>query len=106
MYTNNFFMKQGLMEAVRTMLLKAEHRKCARHIYANFKKKWNSLHYKSLFWGDASTTVQSKFYLKMNLIRNMDQEAKQWLVDWNPNSWSRCFFKMDKGCAAFENGIS
>ena len=107
MYTNNIFvMKQGLMEAVRTMLPHAEHRQCARHIYANFKKKWNSLHYKSLFWGAAGTTIQSKFYSKMNLIGNMDQEAKQWLVDRNPSSWSRCFFKMDRGCAAFENGIS
>ncbi|GKA52061.1 60S ribosomal protein L34 [Tanacetum coccineum] len=32
---------KGLMEVVRTMLPYAEHRQCARHIYANFKKKWN-----------------------------------------------------------------
>nr|GEV59723.1 hypothetical protein [Tanacetum cinerariifolium] len=42
----------------------------------------------------------------MNLIGNIDLEAKQWLVDRNPNSWCRAFFKMDRGCAAYENGIS
>lgn len=94
------------MEAIRRMLPHAEHRQCARHIYANFKKKWNGLHFKSLFWGAASTTIQHVFYNKMNLIGNIDPEAKQWLVDRNPNTWCRAFLKMDRGCAAYENGIS
>ena len=94
------------MQGVKTMLPHAEHRQCARHIYANFKKKWNGLHYKSLFWGAASTTLQHVFYDKMNLIGNIDPEAKQWLVDRDPNTWCRAFFKMDRGCAAYENGIS
>ncbi|GJW38904.1 RNA-directed DNA polymerase, eukaryota, reverse transcriptase zinc-binding domain protein [Tanacetum coccineum] len=41
---------KGLIEVVKELLPDAEHRLCARHIYANFKKKWNGLHYKSLFW--------------------------------------------------------
>ncbi|GJZ27994.1 60S ribosomal protein L34 [Tanacetum coccineum] len=97
---------KGLMEAVKNLLPYAEHRQCARHIYANFKKKWNGLHFKSLFWLAATTTIQHTFYSKMNLIGNIDPEAKQWLVDRNPNNWCRDFFKMDKGCAAYENGIS
>ncbi|GJT51646.1 60S ribosomal protein L34 [Tanacetum coccineum] len=96
----------GLMESVKNLLPHAEHRQCARHIYANFKKKWNGLHFKSLFWLAATTTIQHTFYSKMNLIGNIDPEAKQWLVDRNPNSWCRAFFKMDRGCAAYENGIS
>ncbi|GKB65532.1 60S ribosomal protein L34 [Tanacetum coccineum] len=66
----------------------------------------NGLHFKSLFWLAATTTIQHTFYSKMNLIGNIDPEAKQWLVDRNPNSWCRAFFKMDRGCAAYENGIS
>ncbi|GJT98466.1 multidrug resistance-associated protein 5 [Tanacetum coccineum] len=97
---------KGLMESVKNLLPHAEHRQCARHIYANFKKKWNGLHFKSLFWLAATTTIQHTFYSKMNLIGNIDPEAKQWLVDRNPNSWCRAFFKMDRGCAAYENGIS
>lgn len=64
------------------------------------------MHFKCLFWGVASTIVQHQFYSKMNLIGNIDPEAKQWLVDRNPNSWCRAFFKMDRGCATYENGIS
>ncbi|GKA47947.1 hypothetical protein Tco_0740905, partial [Tanacetum coccineum] len=32
----------GLQEAVREWLPMAEHRQCARHIYANLKKKWSA----------------------------------------------------------------
>ncbi|GJV94740.1 60S ribosomal protein L34 [Tanacetum coccineum] len=96
---------KGLMEAVKNLLPYAEHRQCARHIYANFKKKWNGLHFKSLFWGAATSTVQHNFYTKLNLIGNIDPKAKQWLVDRNPNNLCRAFFKMDKGCEAYENGI-
>ncbi|GKB10129.1 peptidyl-prolyl cis-trans isomerase CYP37, chloroplastic [Tanacetum coccineum] len=71
---------KGLMEVVHTMLPYAKHRQCARHIYANFKKKWNGLHYKFLLRG---------------VVGNI-----------NPNSWCKAFFKMDKGCRAYENGIS
>nr|GFB58111.1 splicing factor [Tanacetum cinerariifolium] len=57
-------------------------------------------------WRAAASTVLHNFYSKMNLIGNIDPEAKQWLVDRNPNSWCRAFFKMDSSCAAYENGIS
>ncbi|GKD07676.1 hypothetical protein Tco_1187361 [Tanacetum coccineum] len=70
---------KGLMEVVHTMLPYAKHMQCARHIYANFKKKWNGLHYKFLLGGAVGN-------------RNL-------------NSWSKSFFKMDKGCRAYENGI-
>nr|GEW72521.1 hypothetical protein CTI12_AA159120 [Tanacetum cinerariifolium] len=49
---------KGLVEAVNELLPHAEHRLCARHIYANFKNKWNGLHYKSLFWDAAASTLE------------------------------------------------
>nr|GEV44087.1 hypothetical protein [Tanacetum cinerariifolium] len=55
--------------------------------------------------GAAASTIQHNFYSKMNLFGNIDPEAKQCLVDRNPNSWCRAFFKMDRGCAAYKNGI-
>ncbi|GJX31821.1 hypothetical protein Tco_0241676 [Tanacetum coccineum] len=98
---------KGLMESVKNLFATMQSIGMLQAIiYANFKKKWNGLHFKSLFWLAATTTIQHTFYSKMNLIGNIDPEAKQWLVDRNPNSWCRAFFKMDRGCAAYENGIS
>ncbi|GKD76894.1 hypothetical protein Tco_1339515 [Tanacetum coccineum] len=60
---------KGLKEAVREWLPLAEHRQCARHIYANLKKSWPGLHFKSLFWGAASATLKHVFDEKMKLLR-------------------------------------
>ncbi|GJU93162.1 splicing factor [Tanacetum coccineum] len=49
---------KGLIKAVKELLLNDEHRLCTRHIYVNFKKKWNGLHYKSLFWGAETSTLE------------------------------------------------
>ncbi|GJY15940.1 ribonuclease H-like domain-containing protein [Tanacetum coccineum] len=45
---------KGLIDAVNDWLPEAEHKKCTRHIYANFKKKFSGLQYQRLFWAAAS----------------------------------------------------
>ncbi|GJV40326.1 hypothetical protein Tco_1418766 [Tanacetum coccineum] len=52
---------KGLKEAVREWLPLAEHRQCVRHIYANLKKSWPGLHFKSLFGGQASSTLKQSW---------------------------------------------
>ncbi|GJU33143.1 hypothetical protein Tco_1176732 [Tanacetum coccineum] len=66
---------KGLIEAVKTWLPQAEHRHCTRHLYANFKKKWTGLHYKRLFWGAATSTIEQDFTSKMREIRALDEGA-------------------------------
>ncbi|GJT81344.1 hypothetical protein Tco_1055686 [Tanacetum coccineum] len=90
-------------KAVKELLPHAEHRLCARHIYANFKKKWNGLHYKSLFWGVATSTLEVYFKHKMELIKNIDPLAYDRLMERDPKAWCRAYFQMDRSCAAFEN---
>ncbi|WOK97969.1 hypothetical protein Cni_G06677 [Canna indica] len=42
--------EKGLEHALLERVPFAEHRNCARHLYANWKKKFNGHYYKSLFW--------------------------------------------------------
>ena len=58
-----------------------------------------------LFWQAASTSVQDKFYSKMEELKVVNQEAYDYLIQRNPNSWSRAFFSVDSKCPNFENGI-
>lgn len=99
-------MNQGLLDAVSDWLPQAEHRKCTRHLYANFKKKFTGVHYQRLFWTAASSTLEQQFEFYMEQIKQIDQNAYDYLIKRNPNSWSRAFFQLDRKCAAFENGIS
>ncbi|GJR17926.1 hypothetical protein Tco_0966453 [Tanacetum coccineum] len=75
---------KGLIEAVRTWLPQAEHRHCTRHMYANFKRKWSGLHYKRLFWGAATSTIEQGFVNKMKEIRQLDEEAFKYLMERDP----------------------
>ena len=97
---------QGLLDGVSDWLPHAEHRRCTRHVFANFKKKFSGLQFQRLFWMAASSTLEPQFYLYMESIKQLDQKAYDYLVARNPNSWSRAFFEMDRRCASFENGIS
>ncbi|GJU98161.1 hypothetical protein Tco_1327432 [Tanacetum coccineum] len=97
---------KGLIDAVNDWLPEAEHRKCTRHIYANFKKKYSGLQYQRLFWAAASCTLEQQFLQIMDQIKLLDANAYDYLIQRDPNSWSRAFFEMDRRCATFENGIS
>lgn len=97
---------QGLIESVRTWLRQAEHRHCTRHLYANFKRKWSGLEYKSLFWGAATSTIEQAFTRRINAIKDLDAEAFQYLIKREPARWCKAFFETGGSCASFENGIS
>ncbi|XP_052623735.1 uncharacterized protein LOC128129082 [Lactuca sativa] len=48
---------KGLVEAVKERVPAAEHRQCARHICANFQKRFKGQIFKKLFWRAARSTV-------------------------------------------------
>lgn len=96
---------KGLLDAVGEFLPHAEHRKCTRHVFANFKRKFSGVELQALFWQAASTTLENKFYTKMDEIKQLSPEAYDYLLQRDPNSWSRAFFSLETKCASFENGI-
>ena len=97
---------QGIIEAAKDVMPLAEHRQCARHIYANFRKKFTGVLFRNLFWKAAKASYPAKFEQIMTCIKQNSKEAHKHLMDRNPESWSRAFFKTDRCCDAVENGIS
>nr|XP_043633238.1 uncharacterized protein LOC122604409 [Erigeron canadensis] len=96
----------GLIEAVKDMLPYEEHRHCARHIYENFRKRFSGLHFRSMFWAASKACYPVLFEKAMRDISLTDPLAYQYLMDRNPKSWSRAFFKLHRGCDSVENGFS
>ncbi|GJW52365.1 hypothetical protein Tco_0093716 [Tanacetum coccineum] len=86
-------------ESVADWLPNAEHKQCARYIYANFKKRWSGLHFKRLFGVLLQHQWSQSFCKKIEEIKMLDDKAHEWLVERNPNSWYGC-------STAFKNGIS
>ena len=97
---------QGLVEAAKEVMPLAEHRQCARHIYANFRKKYTGLEYRTLFWKAAKATYPTRFEKVMQQIQAISKDAHKYLMDRHPETWSRAYFNTDRACDAVENGIS
>lgn len=83
-----------------------DHRQCARHVYANFKKSYNGLDYKRMFWGASLSTTEASFLAAMDELKEMNVNAYEHLMQRNPQSWCRAFYPGGRACEAVENGIS
>ena len=95
------------MEAVKERAPSCEHRQCARHIFANFKKKgFTGVEHRRLFWRAAKATTEPSFSSYMREICAMSVEAYDHLIERDPNTWCRAFFEPERCCDAVENGIS
>ncbi|CAI9296245.1 unnamed protein product [Lactuca saligna] len=97
---------KGLLEATKEVLPYVEHRKCARHIYANFRKVYSGIQSRNLFWKAAKSTVEGEFKNHMDEIRQISPGAYEHLMVREPNTWCMAFFSIGLACEAVENGIA
>ncbi|XP_023737311.2 uncharacterized protein LOC111885278 [Lactuca sativa] len=97
---------KGLLEDVKEVLPIAEHRQCARHIVANFRKRFSGVHYENMFWKASKASNEPLFNAAMKEIQVLNPAAYDYLMETNPKYWSRAFFQEGKMCDAVENGLS
>ncbi|CAI9288541.1 unnamed protein product [Lactuca saligna] len=97
---------KGLLEAVKERVPAAEHRQCARHICANFLKRFKGQVFKKILWYAVAATTPAKFEQHMNEIKKLEPLAYDHLMERDPKTWSKAFFQTDRACDAYENGIS
>ncbi|GJZ98932.1 multidrug resistance-associated protein 5 [Tanacetum coccineum] len=68
---------KGIIEAAKDVMPLAEHRQCARHIYAKFRKKFTGVQFRSLFWQAAKATYPAKFEKIMQEIKDLRHRSTQ-----------------------------
>ncbi|XP_048604289.1 uncharacterized protein BNAC02G41020D isoform X1 [Brassica napus] len=99
--------KKGLVHAIQLELPDAEHRMCARHIYANWKKLgFARSEFKSLFWGVAYSYTEGEYEEKLNLLEAYNVVAHQELLKTDPKRWCRAYFRVDSHCPDVHNNLS
>ncbi|KAK6803358.1 hypothetical protein RDI58_001142 [Solanum bulbocastanum] len=64
-------MQKGLLEAVRTILPEAHQRYCARHIEANWCKRWGKGELKKLLWWAAWSSFTEEFEDQLQKIKEI-----------------------------------
>ncbi|GJZ87367.1 hypothetical protein Tco_0658977 [Tanacetum coccineum] len=97
---------KGIIQVVKRVVPNVEHRLCARHIYANFCKKYGGVVFRNLFWAASKTTNHDKWVHIMGQLKEVNEEAHQYLMEREPKLWCRSFFKVGVDCDAVENGLS
>nr|GEW83598.1 multidrug resistance-associated protein 5 [Tanacetum cinerariifolium] len=97
--------KQGWLEAVVDCLPNAEHKQCAKHIMPISKRDGVGYSLRGFFRVLLQHLWSQSFCKKKEEIKILGENAHEWLVERNPNSWCRAYSKMDRYSAAFENGI-
>ena len=85
-------MYQGLTAAVRELLPEVEHRWCARHIYANWSKKFSGAVYCEKFWKCAWSTFEERFKDNLDSLGEKDPRAAEIVLTYPPPTWVRAYF--------------
>ena len=95
-----------MKNAIDENLPAAEHRCCARHIHANWKKNHPGNALKNAFWRAAKASTVADFNKVMDEIRCISPFAYDDLLKTNPKYWSRAYFKTLTHCDVVDNNIS
>nr|KAJ0205312.1 hypothetical protein LSAT_V11C500238060 [Lactuca sativa] len=76
-----------LLKTVKEVLPIVKHRQCERHIVANFRKRFN---------GASKASTKPLFNVAMKEIQVLNPAVYDYLMETNPKSWSRAFFKKER----------
>ena len=84
--------QKGLVESISQFLPRAQHRLCARHVYANLRKKYKGVKYRDIFWRIAKSSTEVEFDMNKKAMEQFDPNAWKFLEEKNPEQWCRLFF--------------
>ncbi|WVZ64352.1 LOW QUALITY PROTEIN: hypothetical protein U9M48_013885 [Paspalum notatum var. saurae] len=97
--------QKGLLKAVTELAPNAEHRMCARHIYANWRKKHTDKELQKKWWGCAKASCRTLFNLRRALLAQETPEGARDMMKTSPEHWSRAFFKLGSNCDSVDNNL-
>ena len=89
-----------------SILPSAEHKCCATHIYANWRKKHKGAMFKRVFWAAAKCCTTTSFDEAMENLKTLSREAHKDLMTQNPKYWSKAFFSTTSKCDIVDNNLS
>ena len=90
---------------MRDYLPRAQHRMCARHIYANWRKKHRDHELQKRFWAIAKSCNREDFnYNRAKLAQKTPEGAKD-IIRTEPKHWARFFFLPGSKCESVDNNL-
>lgn len=100
-----FMFMQGILNAIEKCAPEAEHRNCARHIYANWKRHFPDKQYQKKFWRCAKAPCRMLFNLARAKLVQVTQAGAQAILNTHPQHWSRAWFRLGSNCDSVDNNM-
>ncbi|XP_065871745.1 uncharacterized protein [Euphorbia lathyris] len=99
-------MLKGLIPAIKEIMTAAEHRECARHILANWAKKWRGVERRNVFWRVAKSTFEAEFKDWLEELSKLGENIVPQLLTYEKEKWCKVYFNTDTKCDSVDNNIS
>jgi hypothetical protein len=97
--------KRGILKAVSYRAPQAEHRKCVRHIYANWKQHFSDKEWQKKFWRCAKAPCVMLFNHARERLASETREGAQAILNTHPQHWSRAWFRLGSNCDSVDNNL-
>ncbi|KAK8999555.1 hypothetical protein V6N11_070716 [Hibiscus sabdariffa] len=98
--------QKGLVPVINEFFPLLKHRMCARHIYANWHKKWKWMNRKIQFWNCVRSTFVEDFDDQLKILEGMRLTSTNGLLGIPPQHWSRAYFIGESKCDVVDNNLS
>ncbi|KAL3498355.1 hypothetical protein ACH5RR_041087 [Cinchona calisaya] len=96
---------KGLIDSIEELFPGVEHRYCVRHMYANFKLRFEEKHLRDIMWAEARAYAPDKFEEYMRQMQAISPEAYAWLSEIPRHLWARHTFSPRAKCDLLSNNI-
>ncbi|KAL2928614.1 RAP domain-containing protein chloroplastic, partial [Bienertia sinuspersici] len=97
---------KSILAAVSKVLPKAEHRHCARHIYAHWHKTFRGDEFKQLFWRAAKAYNMADFNDALEDMGKVNSQSVDAFKSYNPRLFCRAFMNTDMKVDVIVNNLA
>lgn len=97
---------KAILHAVSIVLPQAEHRHCARHIYAHWHKTYKGDEFKLLFWKIAKAYNMTDYEDALQELKNIDDDAATAFVSYKPPLFCRAYMDPSIKSDAITNNMA
>nr|XP_023879058.1 uncharacterized protein LOC111991514 [Quercus suber] len=98
--------QKRLIPAMEMLFLTMEYRFCVKHIYNNFKLKFKGSELKATLWRCAAATTVREFEKRMQELKKLDREAREYVADIQPTQWTKSHFILRAISDCYVNNLS
>lgn len=97
--------QKELLNVVSDLIPNAKHRLCARHIYANWRKKYPNKKLQKKWWRCAKSSCKTQFNYNRAVLDQETPEGARDMKNTTHEHWCRAFFKLGSNCDLVDNNM-